>query len=274
MKKAKRSEERSESSVQVALGELMGLEEERQAAERVEARRREAEAARRRADDEARRRVEEAARLAALEARRREEERARAEEGLHRAREAAEREARIRAEAEARVRGEELRRVYETELQAKRIEQGRRRTPAWLAPGVAVLSVAGVGLFAALYFSVQAGAAKSLAEAERTRTSLKLALERELDAARAERLTAVSQLEDATRRFEDVQRRLNEQCTGIPVMGRPPKRHAPAAVAASAAQGGRDGDLDGLTEKPPWEADDSEDTIQLGGDKKKPKKGP
>jgi hypothetical protein len=272
MKKNKRSDERNESSVQVALGELMGIEEERQNTEREDARRRAAEQERRRLEEEARRTAEDDARRRAAETQRRADERTREEEARKREYEAADREARIRAEAEAKVRAEEMRRMYEHELQMKRAEVGRRRLPQWLAPAVAVLSLGGVGLFAALFFSVQAGAVERLAEAERAKTSLRIELERELDAARAGHLTAVSQLADATRRFEDEQRRLNDKCNGIPVMIRPAKpRPGVAPRPTGDARGGRDGDLDGLTEKPPWEADDSEDTIQLGKGQKKGK---
>jgi dTMP kinase len=276
MKKNKRVDERDESSVQVALGELMGIEEERQTAEREEARRRAAEEARRKAEDEARRAAVEEARRVAAEERRKAEEEAREEEARAREREAADREARIRAEAEAQVRAEEARRVYELELQARRIEGGRRRVPAWLAPAIAVLSSGGVGLLAALYFSVQAGAAQRLEEAERAKTSLRITLERELDAVRAERLTAVTQLTDATRRFEDAQRRLREQCDGIPVMGRPakPRPNGPSHPAVVAGAQGED--LKGVTEWAPYVPDDSSDTIQLGRETKKGKgrKGP
>jgi hypothetical protein len=272
MKKNKRGDERDESSVQMALGELMGIEEERQNAEREEARRRAAEEVRRREQEEARRTAEEEARRRAAEERRAVEERAREEETRERQREAAEREARIRAEAEARVRAEESRRAFEHEIQMKRIDADGRRLPAWLAPIVAVLSLGGVVLFATLYFFAQEGATARLAEAEQARTSLRIELEREVAAARAESMTAISRLSDATRRFEDERRRLSETCSGIPVMVRPPKSRPGAAPRPKAgAQEGRDDDLDGLTEKPPWEADDSEDTIQLGKESKKGK---
>jgi hypothetical protein len=269
MKKPTR-DEANESSFQTAHGELMGIEEERQAEEREEARRRAAAEARRKAEEEARRRAEAEARVRAEAEARRAEERAREEEAIARRREADERELRIRAEAEARVRAEELRRAYDLDLQLRQVESGRRRIPPWLAPSIAVLSLGTVGLFTALYFSAQAGAEQRLAEAERAKTSLKVELEREIDAARAERLTAVTQLSDATRRFEDAQRRLNEQCAGIPVMVRPPKPRPGGSPRPAAAEGERgDDDLADLTEKPPWEADDSEDTIKLGKDSKK-----
>jgi len=271
MKKNKRGDERNESSVQVALGELMGIEEERQVAERDDARRRVAEQARQRAEEEARRATEEEARRQTADAQRSADERTREEEARQRQREAADREVRIRAEAEAQVRAEEMRRMYEYELQVKRIEIGRRRFPQWLAPAVAVLSLGGVGLFAALFFSVQAGAAERLAEVERAKTSLRIELEREIDAARAGHLTAVSQLADATRRFEDAQRRLREKCDGIPVMIRPTKPHPGTSSRPTAAEGSHGEDLKGVTEMAPYEPDDSADTIQLGKESKKVK---
>jgi dTMP kinase len=271
MTKSKRGEKRDDNSVQVALGELMGIEEERQTAEREEAQKRAAEEVRRREAEEARRAAEEEVRRAAADERRRTEERAREEEAWTRQREAADREARIRAEAEVNVRAEEMRRVYEFELQTKRIEGGRRRVPPWLAPSVTVLSLGGVGLFAALYLSVQAGAEERLAEAERARTSLRIELEREIDAARAENLSAVTQLADTTRRFEDAQRRLSEQCNGIPVMSRPTKPRAGVPSRPTAVESVNGEDLKGVTEWAPYVPDESSDTIQLGKESKKGK---
>jgi hypothetical protein len=271
MTKNKRGEKRDDNSVQVALGELMGIEEERQTAERAEARRREQEEARRREAEEARRAEEEEARRAAADERSRAEERAREEEAWTRQREAADREARIRAEAEAQVRAEELRRMYEYELQMKRVAGGRHRIPTWLAPSVAVLSLGGVGLFAALYLSVQAGAEERLAEAERARTSLRIELEREIDAARAEHLSAATQLADTTRRFENVQRRLSEQCNGIPVMSRPTKPRPGVPSHPTAVESVHGEDLKGVTDWAPYVPDDSSDTIQLGKESKKGK---
>jgi len=276
MKKKKRGDERNESSVQVALGELMGIEEERQVAERDDARRRAAEHARQRAEEEVRRAADEEARRRTAEAQHRAEKLAREDEAHQRQREATDREARIRAEAEAQVRAEEVRRMYEYELQMKRIEIGRRRFPPWLASVVAVLSLAGVGLFAALFFSVQAGAAERLAEVERAKTSLRIELEREIDASRAGHLTAVSQLADATRRFEDAQRRLSEKCDGIPVMIRPTNPRPVVSSRPTAAERSHGEDLKDVTEMAPYEPDDSADTIQLGKESKKGKgkKGP
>lgn len=270
MKKQKR-DEGNESSVQVALGELMGIEEGRQAAERAEARRRAEEQARRRAEEEARRAAEEEARRIEEEARRLAEERGREEEVLARRREAEERELRIRAEAEAKVRAEELRRAYDFDLQMRQAENGRRRIPSWLAPSIAVLSLGIVGLFTALYFAAQAGAEQRLAEVDRAKTNLKMELERELDTARAERLDAVTQLADATRRFEDAQRRMNERCAGIPAMSRPTKPRPAASSRPAAAESAHGDGLEGLTEMAPYVPDDSADTIKLGKDSRKGK---
>jgi len=268
MKKHKR-DEGNESSVQVALGELMGIEEGRQAEERAEARRRAEEQVRRRAEEEARRAAESEARRIEEEAQRRAEAQARKEEELARRREAEERELRIRAEAEAKVRAEELRRAYDFDLQMRQVENGRRRIPTWLAPSIAVLSLGTVGLFTALYFAAQAGAEQRLVEAERAKTILRVELEREIGAARAERLSAVTQLADATRRFEDAQRRMSEQCTGIPIMSRPTKPRTAALPRPAAAESAHGDGLDGLTEMAPYVPDDSADTIKLGRDSKK-----
>jgi hypothetical protein len=274
MKKNKRGDEKNESSVQVALGELMGIEEERQIAEREDARRLAAEQARKRAEEERRRAAEEEARRIAAEAQRRADEQAKEEEARQRQHEAAEREARIRAEAEAHVRSDEVRRMYEYELQMKRIEVGRRRFPPWLAPSIAVLALGGGGLFAALYFSVQAGATERLAEAERSKTSLKTELEREIDAARAERLTAIAELEIAKRRVEDAQRQLKEKCDTVALMNRPPQKPRPGgAIRPITGQSQSGEDLKGVTEMAPYEPDESADTIQLGKDPKKKGKG-
>jgi len=241
MTKNKRGEKRDESSVQVALGELMGIEEERQTAEREEARRAAAEEARRREAAEAQRAAAEETRRREAEERRKAEDRAREEEAWAKQREAADREARIRAEAEAQVRTEEVRRVYELELQMKRAEVGRRRIPTWLAPSIAVLALGGVGLFATLYLSMQAGAAERLAEAERSKTDLKTELEREIDAARAERLTAIAELEIEKRRVEDAQRQLKEKCDTVALMSRPPQKPRPAGQHGSGGRPGTQG---------------------------------
>jgi hypothetical protein len=278
MTKNKRGEKRDDNSVQVALGELMGIEEERQTAEREEAQKRAAEEARRREEEETRRTAEEEARRLAADERHRAEERAREEETWAKQRETTEREARIRAEAEAQVRAEEVRRRYDFELQMRRVESGRRRIPPWLAPSIAVLALGGVGLFAALYLSVQDGVAARLLEAERTKTSLKIDLEREIDTARAERLNAIAELEIANRRVEDAQRQLKEKCDAVALMSRPvqkPRPRGPSQIGAAAAS--REGDLKGIEDLPPYMPDDSTDgTIHLPGDHKKDKgkKGP
>jgi hypothetical protein len=278
MKKNKRSDERNESSVQVALGELMGIEEERQNLEREESRRLASEQARKRAEEEKQRVAEEEARARGAEAKRRAEQEAREEEARRQQREAAEREVRIRAEAEAQVRAAEASRMYEYELQMKRIEIGRRRFPPWLAPSIAVLALGGVGLFAALYLSGQAGAAERLAEAERAQTSIKTELEREIDAARAERLAAVAELELERRKVEDAQRQLKEKCDVVALMGRPSLKPRPGGAIRPIAEERQPGDdLKDVTAMAPYEPDDSADTIQLGKEPKKKgngKKGP
>jgi hypothetical protein len=136
----------AENSVNFALRELMGMEDDRQ--------RREEEAARRRADEGRRRReAEELSRREEAELRRRGQEQARlAAERAARAHEARkvmddeERRLEIRLETEARVRADEQERLLRHEEELRRIDAGKAGIPRWslgVAAGVLVLGLGG-----------------------------------------------------------------------------------------------------------------------------------
>jgi hypothetical protein len=199
----------AESSVNFALRELLGMEDERQLREEEAARRREAEARARREEERRqdeeeralRRRQEEQARLAA--------ERAAREEGARRLREEEERRLRIRLEAEARTRADEQERLLRHAEELKRIDAQRAGIPGWtVGVAAAVLALGLGGGLAWHYGSVVPGreAQERALEADRERQRQEAAemmktlaaLQVDLDNARREQEEARLRLELAT----------------------------------------------------------------------------
>ncbi|MBI5500731.1 MAG: hypothetical protein HY907_10855 [Deltaproteobacteria bacterium] len=135
-----------QDTVSSALGEILGIEQDRVRAE-TEARRRAEEAERRELEEAELRRVEEVARRAREEARLRVEgERAEREQAERREHERRLAELRVRRETEARAQlaEEELRLRHERELAA--VAAARGRAPAWAWVVMAVLLVAGAAV--------------------------------------------------------------------------------------------------------------------------------
>jgi hypothetical protein len=209
-RKHERKHESTENSVNVALRDLMGLEDERQREEEdgrrrreeEERRRREEEARRRTLEDEARRRREEEARVA--------RERERAEEEGRRQREEREGELRIRAKAEAAAMAERQARLLEVELEMRRVAAGGRRAPGWFWPVAAILVLGLFGASGASYAVVSSGAEDQVRDARRD-------LE-EIERRAQERIGSATALaDDAARRAEEAQealaelRRVNEE---------------------------------------------------------------
>ncbi|HUT78021.1 MAG TPA: hypothetical protein VM285_10065, partial [Polyangia bacterium] len=142
---AKKSDS-TENSVNFALQELMGMEDDRQRREEDEAKSL-AEAERKRKEEEERKRKEEAerkrreaedSRLAAERAARDEEER--------KVKDDEERRLKIKLETESKARAEEQERLLRHEEELKRIDAGKAGIPKWLIgaiAGVVVLGLAG-----------------------------------------------------------------------------------------------------------------------------------
>jgi colicin import membrane protein len=167
MSRKKRETRTDESSVNVALDELMGLEDERQRLEAEARRREEEEAEAARDEDERRRRLEAEARRRAEEEARLEAERLAREEEHRRDSEARERELRIRAEAQAEAMAREQATLMEKELELKRIEASREKAPAWFWPVAAVLFLGIAGVGGVVYANVTSSAQNQVREARR-----------------------------------------------------------------------------------------------------------
>ena len=122
--------ESSENSVNVALQELMGMEDSRQQKEEAERKRRE--------EEERKRREEEQARIAAEKATRDEEER--------KAREAEERRLRIKLDAEHQARLAVHDKQLQHEQVLKKIEAEKAGIPKWVFAVIAGVVLIGVGV--------------------------------------------------------------------------------------------------------------------------------
>ncbi len=133
-----------ENSVNVALRELMGMEDLRQSEEEAEKQRqeeaerkiREEEERRKRDAEEQQRRAEEEAKLAAERAVKEEEERKRREEE--------EGKLKIKLEIEAKARAEEQARLLSHEAEVKRLEAQRKQVPKWLWGLIAFIVLGGI----------------------------------------------------------------------------------------------------------------------------------
>jgi len=135
----------AENSVNFALQELMGMEDDRQHREEEAARRRavaeherrEAQERSRKEEVDRRRREQEQDRLAAERAARDEEER--------KVRHDEERRLKIRLETAARARADEQERLLRHEQELKRIDAGKAGIPRWLVGVIAGVMVLGLG---------------------------------------------------------------------------------------------------------------------------------
>ena len=155
---AKKRTTSKEDSVNMALKDLMGIEEDRQATEEEAQREREQkelemkqEAERqRREEEEQKLKAEEAARKAAEEEKKREEETA--------ARQKRELELRVLAQSEVEARAREHRRMLEFELEVKRISASSKKNVNWVWPFVAVLVVTVIAVSALIVSSISTSA--------------------------------------------------------------------------------------------------------------------
>lgn len=266
-KKKRTSEDRTnENSVNVALDELMGLEDERQREEEEERRRmEEAEEEARAAEQERiereveQERLEEARRRIEAEAKRKEEE-----EQLRR--EEREREIRIRAQAEAAAMAAQQARLLEQELEMKRIAANHRKAPAWFWPVAAAFCLGLVGVGGVIYFNISSDAQNKVREARRDLEASRERAEERLSAVRSE-YEAIQAERDAVRERVAILEKTNDelqeqnrklQISTVPVRGgKGPRPTRPAAVVKPTGDGlgsiagcnnplGCDGELDDL----------------------------
>ncbi len=214
--------ERNENSVNVALSELMGLEDDRQRAEEEEVKKRRMEKEQQRREMEQQQLVEEESARRMQEEERVRAERERHEEEEQKIREEEERKARIRLEAEARVRAEVEERMLMQELEVRRIEaRAKKRVTGWTI-GVAVLVLCvNAGVAAGLH-------TKSLAEAEQQLRTERSDWERwrrefnaQLDGARRE-VDAIAEKADAAKNAAaNLKDQLDKRGTEVALNGKP-----------------------------------------------------
>lgn len=248
----KREKRTDENSVNVALNELMGLEDERQRIEEKERRREEEAREAARLEEEERRRLEEEERRKAEEEARLEAERAAREEERRKSAERRERELRIRAEAQAAAMAREQAALMEKELDLKRVEASHRKAPPWFWPVAAVLFLGIAGVGGVVYANVTSSAenqvreAKRDLEASRERAQERLRLIRiQFEAAQAERDAArarVSQLERTNNELQEANRKLQIASE----TSRTPKRGGRVRTGSGGSSAKKD-DLGGLT---------------------------
>ena len=204
MARKEKDKKNDENSVNMALNDLMCLEDDRhwneeevrRVTEAEERAKREEEKRREKEEEEARRKEEERAEQASKEARRLETEK--------QEREQKERAFRIQAEAEAKARAAEQARMMEFELEMKRISAGKNRTPAWIWPTVAlvVLGLAGAG--AAFYNNIQSDAEFRISRVEIESAETINDIRHELSNARVTMQSAKDQLKKAKKKESDL----------------------------------------------------------------------
>jgi hypothetical protein len=201
---SKNKAQTNENSVNVALQELMGMEDDRQsreekarmAREEEERKRREEDERRRREEEERRRKEEEQARLAAERAQREAEELKRREEE--------ERKLKIKLDAEALARAKEQEQKLKYDLEVKRIEAETKGIPKWIYGVIAGGLVAAVVVVFALYRSHEANlekqrqaAAEEKARIEQEFREREKVLQAEIDDAKNEERKAQQSLAEA-----------------------------------------------------------------------------
>ncbi len=208
-RKAKKKKS-DENSVNMALNDLMCLEddrhwneeEERRVTEAQERARREEEKNRKKEEEEARRKEEELAEQAPREARRLETEK--------QEREKRERASRIQAEAEAKARAAEQTRMMEFELEMKRISSGKNRTPAWIWPTVALVVLGLVGAGATFYNNIKSETEFRISRVETESAKTIEDIRHELSNARATTRSARDQLEQAKKKESDLNMKMKD----------------------------------------------------------------
>ncbi len=210
MTKKVKEKKRDENSVNMALNDLMCLEDDRhwneketrRVAEADEREKRDEEKRRNREEEEAARREEELAKQAAEEARRLEEEK--------QEREKKERAFRIQAQAEAKARAAEQTRMMEFELEMKRISAGKNRTPVWIWPTAAIVVLGLVGAGVAFYNNIQSDAEFRISRVEIESTETINNIRHELSNAQATMQSAKDQLEQAKQKESDLNKKMTD----------------------------------------------------------------
>ena len=210
MTRTAKEKKNNENSVNMALNDLMCLEDERnwheeEARRLEEAEKRakqEEERKRKKEAEEAARREEEAGKQAAKEARRLEEEK--------QEREKRERAFRIQAESEAKARAAEQTRMMEFELEMKRISAGRNKTPAWIWPTVAIIVLGAVGAGVVFYNSIRSDAEFRISRIETESAATINNIRHELSDARATMQTAKDHLQQAKKKESDLNAKMTD----------------------------------------------------------------
>ena len=208
-RKAKKKKN-DENSVNMALNDLMCLEDDRhwneEEARRVaqadERTKREEEERRKREEEEAARREEELTEQTAKEARCLEAEK--------QEREKKERAFRIQTEAEAKARAAEQTRMMEFELEMKRISAGKNRAPAWIWPTVAIVVLGLVGAGAAFYNNIQSDAEFRISRVEIESAETINNIRHELSNAQSTMQSAKYQLELAKKMESDLNKKMTD----------------------------------------------------------------
>ncbi len=220
--------ERNENSVNVALSELMGLEDDRQRAEEEDAKKRKMQKEQQRREMEQQRLEEEETARRLLENERLRAERERYDEEEQKIREEEERKVRIRLEAEARARAEVEERMLMQEMEVRRIEAGaKKRVTGWMLGVAALVICINAGVAAGLH-------TKSLAEAEQQLRTERTDWERwrrEFDAqlagARSE-VNAIAEKADAAKNAAaNLRDQLEKRGTELALNGKPHRTQRP-----------------------------------------------
>jgi colicin import membrane protein len=190
---AKEDTDKSRDSVNVALQDLLGVEDARQESEEQKNKQLEEEARQRAEEEEHLRAEEEEQKQREQEEAKLAEERALIEEHERKERDQEERKIKIKLETEAKRRVEDQGRLLDHELQIKRLDAKKKKLPVWVYALIAGILIIGGG---AWYYSFQQTKARDAAVRQAAMEELE-ELRKELSQKDKEIQVAAKALEDA-----------------------------------------------------------------------------